>query len=301
MVRKGEFGAARGFTIPGWDAAGIVEEVGPAVTEYSVGDEVFYSGVWTRNGSASDYTVVDSRIAGSKPASLSFVQSAGLAMVGITSYESLVDRMNCQHRRIRRHMLIIGGAGGVGAMAIQIAKHICGIPVIIATASRPESAAYCKTMGADYVIDHKQPLMPQLKELGFSGVDMVYSAVPGPDEVHDTVLDVLNPMGVVVYVLGGKEPFNTRNTDIFLRGITLSWEVQFGRAMYGDLIDDRIYNKIALDHIGKLMESGVMKPMVGRVFGWDQLAEAHRLMETKSMMGKIILDFNRPLEARHEL
>ena len=77
--------------------------------------------------------------------------------------------------------------------------------------------------------------------------------------------------------------------------------MQFGRAMYGDLIDDRIYNKIALDHIGKLMESGVMKPMVGRVFGWDQLAEAHRLMETKSMMGKIILDFNRPSEARHEL
>ena len=157
----------------GYDAAGVVEAVGDGVTLFKPGDAVWYAGDITRSGSNAQYQLVDERIVGRKPANFDFANAAALPLTAITAWELLFQRMrfDADGADRGRSLLIIGGAGGVGSIAIQLARR-AGL-VVIATASRPETIEWCIQMGAQHVIDHRQPLKPQLQALGFSEVDAI--------------------------------------------------------------------------------------------------------------------------------
>ncbi len=159
----------------GWDAAGVVESVGQAVTLFSPGDKVYYAGDISRSGSNSQYQLVDERIVGRRPRSLAAEEAAALPLVAITAYEALQDRLgiDLEGGSKGRTLLIIGGAGGVGSMAIQLGK-IAGLSVL-ATASRPESIAWVRQLGADEVLNHRQPLRPQIEVSGSRQVDFIFN------------------------------------------------------------------------------------------------------------------------------
>ena len=190
----------------GYDAAGTVAAVGPEVTLFKPGDEVYYAGDVTRPGSNSELQLVDERIVGRKPKSLDFAQAAAIPLTAITAWEAYFDRMKIdaggKHRGAS--LLIIGGAGGVGSIGIQIAKVVAGLKVI-ATASRPETIAWVKELGADHVVDHSQPLRPQLEALGLKNVDYIAN-FNDTDRYWDQMGDLVAPQGAVCMIVAPKGP-----------------------------------------------------------------------------------------------
>src|SRR6478672_11268206 len=159
--------------ILGWDAAGVVEAVGGEVTSFQVGDEVYYAGSVIRQGCDAELHLVDERIVGRKPKSLSFAEAAAMPLTTITAWEALFDRMGVlRERKGTASLLILGGAGGVGSIAIQLGRQIAGLRVI-ATASRPETVAWCRELGADEVIDHRLPLQEELRRTGDGEVSYI--------------------------------------------------------------------------------------------------------------------------------
>src|SRR5689334_15578998 len=186
----------------GWDAAGTVEAVGPDVTLFKPGDAVYYAGDVTRPGCDSEFHLVDERIVGRKPKKLDFAQAAAIPLTAITAWESYFDRMKVQKGR---SILIIGGAGGVGSIGIQMAK-LAGLKVL-ASASRPETVVWCQELGADHVIDHRKPMRPQVEALGLNNVDYIanFNEV---DEHWATIGDLIAPQGAVVLIVGNKAPLN---------------------------------------------------------------------------------------------
>lgn len=162
--------------IIGWDAVGTVEAIGEAVTLFKIGDKVYYAGDITRQGSNAEYQIVDERIVGKKPITLSNEAAAVMPLTGLTAWEILFDRMRISPEKDKgKSILIIGGAGGVGSIAIQIAKKIIGLKVI-ATASRPESVEWCRHQGADVVVNHKD-LIENVRKAGFQQVDFIVDFV----------------------------------------------------------------------------------------------------------------------------
>ncbi|MDB6079736.1 MAG: zinc-binding alcohol dehydrogenase family protein, partial [Akkermansiaceae bacterium] len=178
------------WKILGWDAAGVVTAVGAEVTRFAPGDEVYYAGAVNRAGCYAEYQVVDERLVGRKPATLDFAESAALPLTTITAWEMLFDRA-----RIRREetgtILIVGGAGGVGSIAIQLARQLTGLTVI-ATASRPETQEWCRKMGAQQVIDHSQPLAEQIAAIAPGGVNYVL-ALTKTEEHLDEIIAAMAP------------------------------------------------------------------------------------------------------------
>ncbi|HEY5972479.1 MAG TPA: zinc-binding alcohol dehydrogenase family protein, partial [Pseudoxanthomonas sp.] len=183
----------------GYDAAGVVEAVGADVTLFQPGDEVYYAGDVTRSGSNAQFQLVDECLVGRKPATLDFAQAAALPLTAITAWELLFDRMPfsidtapIDMEGNARTLLVIGGAGGVGSIAIQLARH-AGFTVI-ATASRKETVDWCTSLGAHHVIDHRQPLAPQLAALGYAQVDVVLN-LADTDRYWETIGEILAPHG----------------------------------------------------------------------------------------------------------
>src|ERR1700726_249116 len=181
--------------ILGYDAAGIVDAVGPDVTLFRAGDEVFYAGSIQRQGTNAEFHLVDGRIVGRKPKTLSFAQAAALPLTSITAWELLFDRLGAVPGKSvdPRTLLVIGGAGGVGSILIQLARQLTGLTVI-ATASRPETQAWCIELGAHHVIDHAKPFTEQLSPIGFSRVNLIAS-LTATDQHYPAVVDVLAPQG----------------------------------------------------------------------------------------------------------
>ncbi|TFG60778.1 MAG: zinc-binding alcohol dehydrogenase family protein, partial [Spirochaetales bacterium] len=181
--------------ILGWDASGIVEQIGAGVTLFKPGDEVYYAGDITRDGTDSEYHAVDERIAGRKPGSLSFKQAAAMPLTTITAWEALFERLGAPKtaHNSGQSILIIGGAGGVGSIAIQLSKKVAGLKVI-ATASRKDSAAWCRSLGADIVIDHTKPFREELSRTGEK--DVRYILCLNSTESHlKNMADVIKPQG----------------------------------------------------------------------------------------------------------
>ncbi|HEX2334406.1 MAG TPA: zinc-binding alcohol dehydrogenase family protein, partial [Burkholderiales bacterium] len=183
--------------ILGWDAAGTVEAVGKDVTLFKPGDAVYYAGDVTRPGCNSEFHFVDERIVGRKPKTLDFAQAAAMPLTSITAWEAFFDRMKVQSGK---RILIISGAGGVGSIGIQLAK-IAGLRVI-ATASRPESIAWVKELGADHVIDHRKPLPPQIADLGHKDVDYIANFSGELDAYWDAMAELVAPQGALVAIVG---------------------------------------------------------------------------------------------------
>lgn len=273
----------------GFDAAGVVEAVGENVTAFKPGDAVYYAGDITRPGSNAQLQLVDARIVGHKPKTLDFAQAAALPLTAITAWELLFQRMPFDAERggEGRVLLIIGGAGGVGSIAIQLARR-AGFTVI-ATASRPETIAWCESMGAQYVIDHRQPLAPQLAALGFAQVDAAIN-LADTDRYWGALGELLAPQGHLGLVV---EPRGAlRIGDPYkAKCIGIHWEMMFARPRFAtaDLDEQgRILARVAaLVDAGELR--GTHAQTLGRIDAAN-LRRAHALLESGSTIGKLVLE-----------
>jgi NADPH2:quinone reductase len=272
----------------GFDAAGVVEAVGKEVSLFQPGDEVYYAGDITRPGCNAQYHCVDERLAGAKPTTLDFAEAAALPLTTITAWELLFERMpfDFDAEDNSRTLLVIAGAGGVGSIAIQLARH-AGFQVI-ATASRAESADWCRKMGAHHVIDHRQPLAPQLQALGFPAVDAAIN-LADTDRYWDVLGELLAPQGHVGLIV---EPAGAlRIGDPYkAKCIGIHWEFMFARPRFHT--PDMIRHHQILGRVGSLVEAGALQSTLSEVIGpvnAENLREAHRRMEAGSTIGKLAL------------
>lgn len=271
----------------GWDAAGIVEAVGADVTLFKPGDEVFYAGDITRPGANSEFQLIDERIVGAKPTSLDFAQAAALPLTSITAYEAFFDRLGIDIEGANKGdtLLIIGGAGGVGSIGIQLAK-IAGLTVI-ATASRPESSAWVTKLGADHVINHREPLRPQVEALGMKYVD--YIALFNDTDGHwDAAADLIRPQGNIVSIVENREPL--AQSEMKMKAATFSWEFMFTRSMYQTA--DMIEQHNLLNRIAGWIDDQTIQSTVNDVISpinAANLRSAHATLEAGRAIGKIVL------------
>lgn len=272
----------------GYDAAGVVEAAGADVTRFKPGDAVYYAGDVTRPGSNAEYQLVDERLAGRKPESLDFAQAAALPLTTITAWELLFQRMpfDADNGGKGKTLLIIAGAGGVGSIAIQIA-HRAGFTVI-ATASRAETVAWCKTMGAHHVIDHRQPLAPQLAALGFEQIDAAIN-LADTDRYWATLGELLAPQGHVGLIV---EPSGALKIGDPYKAkcIGIHWEMMFSRPRFKT--PDMDEQGRILDRVAALIDAGELRGTHSETLGTidaANLREAHRRLESGSMIGKLSL------------
>lgn len=271
--------------ILGWDAAGIVEEVGGPAGRFQAGDEVFFAGDITRPGSYAEFVTVDERIVGRKPASLSFAEAAAVPLVALTAWEALVENMGLHSREAGagRTLLIVGGAGGVGSMAIQIARRVCGL-YVLATASRPASADFCRQMGANAVIDHTEDLAVQLKRLGLAGVDYILNTAELTN--FPQLVSVLNPLGHICSIVTGEAARCLDVTELTPKRGTLSFELMFTRPRLN--LEPEKQGQI-LERVASLLDEGTLISTVTQVMDWSDVQRAHEAIETGHTVGKIVL------------
>jgi NADPH:quinone reductase len=268
-----------GSHVLGWDAAGTVEAVGPEAKLFKPGDAVYYAGDVTRPGCDSEFHLVDERIVGHKPKKLDFAQAAAMPLTSITAWESFYDRMRVQSGR---SILIIGGAGGVGSIGIQLAKN-SGLKVI-ATASRPETVAWVKQLGADQVVNHRESLVSQVKQ----PVDYIAN-FSGDLDVHWAAMaELIAPQGAMVAIVGNQKPLPM--DGVRMKSATLCWELMFTRPRFktADMIEQhRLLNEVSgrLD-AGKLRCT--LKETLSPINGAN-LRKAHDKLESGTMIGKMVL------------
>ena len=273
--------------ILGYDAAGVVEAAGDAVTLFKPGDTVYYAGSITRSGSNAQYQLVDERIVGPKPRTLDFAQAAALPLTALTAWELLFDRFGFDETGAvsGSSLLVLAGAGGLGSIAIQIAQD-AGFDVI-ATASRTESADWCKRMGAEYVIDHRQPLRPQLESVGIPHVDAI-GCFTGAEAYWPQLADIVAPQGRIGLVVGMRNPLDLEL--IKSKSASVHWEFMFTRAMYGT--PDLVRQHEILTRVAELVDLGRLRSTWTETLGTinaANLREAHRRLESGSAIGKITL------------
>lgn len=269
----------------GFDGAGIVKSVGDKVTRFKAGDEVYYAGLISRGGTFADYHLVDERIVGRKPKSLSFTQSAALPLTSITAWELLFDRFGISKTgNAKGVLLVIGGAGGVGSILIQLAKQMTDL-TIIATASRDDTVQWCKKMGATHVISHREDMLEQIKALGFEHID--YAAGLTRNDLHyATMIDMLKPGGKIGII---DDPGPIDVSLMKLKSISLHWEFMFTRAMYET--DDMIEQANLLDHVAKLVDEGALQTTMSKDFGvmnTDNLNKALIYQQSGTAIGKSV-------------
>jgi zinc-binding alcohol dehydrogenase family protein len=279
---RGGAGKAAGVpTVIGWDAAGIVEEVGGEARRFQAGDEVYLSGDITRPGSYAEYVACDERIVGRKPKTLSFEQAAAIPLTAITAWEAFLENMGApEGGGAGRTALVLGGAGGVGSIAIQIAKWVCGLRVI-ATASRRESAAFCQTMGADGVIDHSKDLASQLPSVDVSGFDYILSCADTND--FAPLAGVLNFMGKICCIL----PVPSADLSaLFGKRGSVHFELMFARPTLGAEPERQ---GVLLDRVAELLDQRVLVPTVTKVLDWTEFRTAHAAIDSGHTVGKIVM------------
>lgn len=271
----------------GYDAAGVVETVGPEVTLFKPGDEVFYAGDITRQGTNSEFHLVDERIVGHKPKSLDFAHAAALPLTSITAYEAFFDRLGIDADGANKGdtILIVGGAGGVRSIGIQLAK-IAGLTVI-ATASRPESAEWVTQLGADHVINHREPLRAQIEALDMKHVD--YIALFNDTDGHwDAATDLIRPQGHIVSIVENNGPL--AQGQMKTKAASFSWEFMFARSMFQ--IPDMIEQHNLLNRIAGWIDQGRIRATSNNVISpinAANLRAAHAKLESGQAIGKIVL------------
>ncbi|KPH10479.1 zinc-binding alcohol dehydrogenase family protein [Rhizobium acidisoli] len=271
----------------GWDAAGIVKAVGADVTLFKPGDQVFYSGALARSGTNAEFHLVDERIVGAKPKSLDFAAAAALPLTTITAYEALFDRLKVQDpvSGAARSILIIGGAGGVGSIAIQVARVLTDLTVI-ATASRRETQDWVKDLGAHHVIDHSSPIAPQVAALGIGAPGFIFSTTNTDLHIGD-IVEVIAPQGRFALI------DNPKTLDVvpFMRkSASIHWELMFTRPLFET--PDMIEQHRLLNRISELVDAGRIRTTLSETIGpinAANLKKAHAMVETGRMKGKAVL------------
>lgn len=288
-VRRNHTPAAGEARILGYDAAGVVKAVGSDVTLFKPGDEVYYAGAIGRPGTNAEYHLVDERIVGIKPKSLSFAEAAALPLTAITAYEALFDRLKVGDPVLgaERAILITGGAGGVGSIAIQLAKTLTDLTVI-ATASRPETADWAKSLGADHVIDHSKPLAEEYAKLGIGAPAFIFS-VTHSSQHRLAMAEIIAPMGRICLIDDFPEGFDI--LAFKMKVVSLHWEFMFSRPMFQT--PDMIEQHKLLTHVAELIDSGNIRTTLDTVMGpitAENLRKAHAIIESNRARGKIVLE-----------
>ena len=278
----------------GWDAAGVVVEAGPDCSLFKVGDRVYYAGDINRSGSNAEYQLIDERIVGHMPQSLSFEQAAALPLTAITAWESLFDRLGIPLRPEQNHgksILIIGGAGGVGSIAIQFASKVAGLQVV-ATASRPETMKWVRDLGAHHVInhgiiDHRQDLIPQMAAIGIPQPDYIF-CTNDTDAYFKAMAELIKPQGRICSIVETANPVALgllkNKSAMFV------WEMMFTRAMYQT--PDMIEQHHILERVAQLIDDGTLKTTVNDILSpinAANLRAAHAKLESGTAIGKIVL------------
>lgn len=286
-MRKNMAPDASGLRVLGFDAAGIVREVGPDAKLFKAGDEVWYAGSNVRPGTNAQFHLVDERIVGSKPHTLSYADAAAMPLTSLTAWEMLFDRLDVTVAvpGAPRAILVIGGAGGVGSMAIQFARQVAGLTVI-ATASRPETVQWCKDMGAHFVIDHTKPLAPQVAALGLGAPPFVFCTVNAGDYIPQ-IAELIAPQGK----LGLINRENLDFTPIIAKCISIHWELMFTRILF-QTADVEAQHRI-LDEVARLVDAGKIRTTRTETFGKinaENLRRAHAFVETGKARGKVVLE-----------
>lgn len=271
----------------GWDAAGTVAAAGPEVTLFKAGDEVYYAGDVTRQGSNSELQLVDERIVAKKPNSMDFAQAAAIPLTAITAWEGFFERMKIDPGGAQRgaSLLIIGGAGGVGSIGIQLAK-LAGLKVI-ATAARPETAAWVKELGADHVVDHSGPLRPQIEALGLKFVDYIAN-FNDTDRYWEAMGDLIRPQGAICLIVGNRGPL--AQEGVRGKSATVCWELMFTRPRFGT--PDMIEQHRLLTRVAELIDAGRIRGTLREVLrpiNAANLRAAHAKLESGKTIGKLVV------------
>lgn len=271
--------------ILGWDASGIVREVGSKVEGFRPGDEVYYAGDLTRPGSNSTFQLVDSRITGRKPASLNWAEAAAIPLTALTAWEGLFDRLHLDRAEEGKTLLIVGGAGGVGSLAIPFARLHSKVK-IIATASRPDSAQWCRDRGADLVIDYHD--MPgELEKQGIKQVDYIF-CLNDTDGHWEAMAKLIAPQGHICTIVENAKPLDME--QLKLKSAALHWELMYTRSMYST--PDIARQGEILDATAKLLDDGKITTSLSKTLeglSVETLTEAHRLVLEGHMRGKVVM------------
>lgn len=281
------------YAVIGWDAAGIVTAVGDEVSLFSVGDKVYYSGDLTRSGSNAEYQLVDERVVGHMPASLSFAEAAALPLTTITAWEMLFERLQVPvsdgssgESAYDVSVLVVGAAGGVGSILTQLLKTRTSA-TIIGTASRDESVQWLKDLGADHVINHRNPLFDELQQTGISEVDYVIS-LNNTDEHYEEIIKCLKPQGKLGLI---DDPKSLDANPLKTKSLSLHWEFMFTRSMFHT--SDMMKQHHLLTEVAKMIDAGKIKTTVAYHLGTitaEHLRSAHQMLENQQAHGKIVLE-----------
>ncbi|MEV4457324.1 zinc-binding alcohol dehydrogenase family protein [Microbispora sp. NPDC049633] len=275
----------------GWDAAGTVVAVGGEVELFEVGDEVYYAGAIDRPGANSRFHVVDERIAGHKPATLSFTEAAALPLTSLTAWEGLFERLGLRGDALPHDadqtgtLLVTAAAGGVGSIVVQLARALTGLTVI-GTASRPETVEFARRMGAHHLVDHRAPLAKQLAEVAPDGVDFVFSTT-GTDRNLAAYAEALTPFGRIVAI----DDHDSLDIGVLKpKSIAFHWELMFTHSLFKT--PNQVNQHRILDRVARLVDAGVVTTTANLDLGpvnAANLREAHRILESGTAIGKITL------------
>lgn len=284
-IRK-NVSAESGWKVLGWDAVGVVESIGDKVTQFKVGDVVWYAGALNRQGSNSELQLVDERIVGHKPKTLEATEAAALPLTAITAWEMLFDRLQVPKTApANTTILVIGGAGGVGSITIQLLKQLTNL-TIIATASRPETKEWVKQLGADYVLDHRESLAPQIKQLGLNAPSYVFSTTQTDQHLAD-IVELIAPQGHFGLI---DDPEQLDIKPFKSKSVSVHWEFMFTRSMFQTA--DMQKQSELLNEVSKLVEEGKIKTTVTEVLSpinAENLKQIHQQIESGKTKGKIVL------------
>lgn len=280
----------------GWDAAGEVVAVGEGASMFKPGDRVYYAGDVTRPGSNAEYQVVDERIVGRKPSSLNDAEAAALPLTTITAWEMVFDHFSLKQQApddittTEETILVIGGAGGVGSILIQLVKKLTGATVV-ATASRPESRQWVTSLGADHVVNHRQPLQPQIEQLVSEGKIAQITHVASlhaTDQYLDDYVSVLKPFGKIAMI---DDPASLDVMKLKPKSLSLHFEFMFARSMH-NAADIAVQHGL-LETVAGLVDQGHIRTTAGKhlgVINAENLRAAHSELEAGTAVGKIVLE-----------
>ena len=291
-VRRRSTGTGDDYQILGWDAVGDVVAVGEQATAYQPGDKVWYAGDITRPGANAEFHLVDERIVGKRPSTLTEAEAAAIPLTAITAWELLFDRLNLDQasgdgKESDTRLLIVGAAGGVGSILVQLAKRLTDATVI-GTASRPESQTWVKDLGADYVIDHSKRFSEELSRIGIADVTHVIS-LNHTDDHFDRLIEVLAPQGKFALIDDPQTLLDIRKLK--QKSLSLHWELMFTRSMFET--EDMTKQRDLLNRVAELIDAGSIRTTVGAHYGVicaENLRRAHQDIESGNAIGKIVLE-----------
>ncbi|QYM93500.1 zinc-binding alcohol dehydrogenase family protein [Dickeya zeae] len=271
--------------ILGWDASGVVIKTGSGVSNFNVGDEVWYAGDITRPGSNSTHQLVDARIAAHKPASLNWAEAAALPLTALTAWEGLFEHLNIQNAAKGKTLLIIGGAGGVGSLAISLAAQRSKVTVI-ATASRPDSAQWCRDRGADVVVDYRH-LVDDLKKQNIEHVDYIF-CLNDTDGHWDAISQLIAPLGHICTIVENTRPLD--QNALKLKSAALHWEFMFTRSMFAT--PDMARQGEILREVAQQVDNGLLQGTLSQTLNGltpETLKQAHEAILNGHMRGKLVI------------